>query len=50
VACLRGEMLLRVRVKRGEAWVVEEAFKGVYGRLSDVVVDEEGYLLIANSY
>ncbi len=50
VACLRGQRLLRINIENAEtARLAEEAFEGAFGRLRDVVVDEDGSLLLLTS-
>ncbi|HWQ16330.1 MAG TPA: PQQ-dependent sugar dehydrogenase [Sulfolobales archaeon] len=50
VTCLRGERLLRIRfLDTKRAYVAEELFIGVFGRLRDVVIDDDGSILISTS-
>lgn len=50
VACLRGEKLLRIRfVDERKAYIAEELLVGRLGRLRDVVMDEDGSIVIATS-
>lgn len=50
VACLRGEKLLRIRfLDKNKAYIAEELFVEKFGRLRDVVIDEDGSILISTS-
>jgi glucose/arabinose dehydrogenase len=50
VACLRGERLLRIRfLDTKKAYVAEELLIGTFGRLRDVVIDDDGSILISTS-
>ena len=49
-ACLRGERLLRIRfLDTKRAYVAEELLIGAFGRLRDVVIDDDGSILISTS-
>ncbi len=50
VACLRGEKLLRIRfLGDRKAYIAEELFGDKFGRLRDVVIDDDGSILISTS-
>lgn len=50
VACLRGERLLRIRfLDAKRAYVAEELLASMFGRLRDVVIDEDGSILLSTS-
>lgn len=49
VACLKGECVLRIEVKNGQAAGQERLFTGEFGRIREVAEGPDGYLYFATS-